>query len=373
MVQPGRKLRVAVDARELNRPHLRGMGKYLLELIRHSKVAQSIEWQLFSDRPDLPFHQPPEPGVSIRITDVPGYRIHAWEQGFLPIMAAGADILHCPFSRAPWLQLKPTVVTIHDTIPWESNEPSWDHGFYVDTLLPRAFKNARAIITGSHASQRDISRRWPEIESKLHVVYHGIGEEFLAVQPGPLSENPELGGVRAPYLLYVGGEIPRKRLSWAIDVYSAVADSGVSLVVCGLGPASHSEILQQVPESLRDGITFMPFVPQAAMPRLYQNAVALLFPSLAEGFGFPVLEAQAVGTPALFSPQSSLSELTGPAAVPLPATDLHAWTQSARRLVEDRRPGVAPRPDSREWARQFSWETSASKTLALYSAVAGRR
>jgi alpha-1,3-rhamnosyl/mannosyltransferase len=120
MVQPGRKLRVAVDARELNRPHLRGMGKYLLELIRHSKVAQSIEWQLFSDRPDLPFHQPREAGVSVRITDVPGYRIHAWEQCYLPIMAAGADILHCPFSRAPWLQLRPTVVTIHDTIPWES-------------------------------------------------------------------------------------------------------------------------------------------------------------------------------------------------------------------------------------------------------------
>src|SRR6188472_626039 len=123
MVQPGRKLRVAVDARALNRPHLRGMGKYLLELIRHSKVAQSIEWQLFSDRPDLPFHQPREAGVSVRITDVPGYRIHAWEQCYLPIMAAGADILHCPFSRAPWLQLRPTVVTIHDTIPWESNEP----------------------------------------------------------------------------------------------------------------------------------------------------------------------------------------------------------------------------------------------------------
>src|SRR5262249_35028315 len=100
------------------------------------------------------------------------------------------------------------------------------------------------------------------------------------------------------------------------------------------------------------------------------------YPTLYEGFGFPAVESQALGTPALFSALGSLTELCGPGAVTLPPYDLDQWVQVCQGLVGER--GLASRPteDARRWARQFSWEISAQRRLAVYrevAAQAGRR
>jgi len=109
------------------------------------------------------------------------------------------------------------------------------------------------------------------------------------------------------------------------------------------------------------------------LPRLYQNAIALLYPTEHEGFGFPALEAQAVGTPALFSPVSSLPELAGPAAVMLPPTDLAAWSDVLRRLIAERSTAPSPIQASRDWARQFTWAAAARRTLDVYERAANHR
>src|SRR5437763_7794197 len=113
-------IRVGADARCLNRPHLRGMGKYLSEVIARSCACQAVRWELLADRPDLPLHLPVNAGVTAHVFDCRGYRFHLWEQLALPRRArrCRVDVLHCPASSLPLWQPMPVVVTLHDTMPW---------------------------------------------------------------------------------------------------------------------------------------------------------------------------------------------------------------------------------------------------------------
>jgi alpha-1,3-rhamnosyl/mannosyltransferase len=111
---------------------------------------------------------------------------------------------------------------------------------------------------------------------------------------------------------------------------------------------------------------FAPFVPDDEMILLYQTAIAVLYPTLYEGFGFPALEAQAVGTPVLFSALGSLQELQGPGAVVLPPRDLGAWVEACRRLVRERGENPTPNQQARNWAKGFSWDISVARHLEVY-------
>ena len=117
---------------------------------------------------------------------------------------------------------------------------------------------------------------------------------------------------------------------------------------------------------------FAPFLAQSLMPRLFQNAAALLYPTLYEGFGFPALEAQAVGTPVLMSALGSLAELIGPGAMVLEPEDRAGWLGAARAALDQRRERAQPNIDARRWAARFSWGASAAAHRAVYRRAAGK-
>jgi glycosyltransferase involved in cell wall biosynthesis len=371
----GDTLTIGIDARCLTVDHLRGMGNYLHGMIGALAADQSLAWQFFSDRPDLPF-QSPLPGgraAPLAALDCPGFRFHTWEQAILPLGARrrGVDVLHCAGNAAPLWQPVPVVVTIHDTMIWDRDE-AVAAGFYRDTLLPRAYARAAAIVTISEQSKRDILRHWPGLAPKLHVIPHGVDAGFLGAQPAPLDDALQAAGVRAPYLLYCGGLMPRKRLAWAVEIFAALADPALQLVVLGVPESGHAAACGALAPELRARICFAPFLAQTMMPRLYQNAAALLYPTLYEGFGFPALEAQAVGTPVLMSALGSLAELIGPGAVMLAPEDRDGWIAAARDAVAASRGGGAPNEAARRWAGRFTWEESAAAHLAVYRLAAGR-
>jgi alpha-1,3-rhamnosyl/mannosyltransferase len=106
------------------------------------------------------------------------------------------------------------------------------------------------------------------------------------------------------------------------------------------------------------------------MPPLYYHANAVLYPTLYEGFGFPALEAQAVGTPVLFSALGSLAELQGPDAIVLSPKDFDAWLGTCRRLLRERNEPSLPSPRARAWASGFSWDVSAKRHLDVYRRAA---
>ena len=368
-------LRVAVDARPINRTHLRGMGKYVCEVVERGAKSGRAHWLLLADRPDLPLHRPDGDGLEWNVCRRRGDRFRRWEQLSLPRGASiwRADVLHCTATALPWWQPVPTVVTLHDTILWDSQEEGPPDAWFLGRLLPSAYRRCAAIITISENSRRDIISRWPMLQGKLHVIPHGIGDKYLEDSMNPQPESLAEIGIRRPYLLYVGGSNPRKRLAWAIQVLESLADPRVSLVACGVEKVTQVKIRETMSEELRPRILFAPFVAEDTMPSLYQNAVAVLYPTLYEGFGFPALEAQAVGTPVLFSALGSLAELQGPGAIVLPPDDFDAWVATCRRLVAERGETVAPDQRSRQWAKRFSWNVCTERHLEVYrTAAAGR-
>ena len=366
---------IAVDGRPLNRHHLRGIGRYIQHLIELSAGNDDIRWLVLGDEPEEPFHLSPQPNVLVRPFDFKGYRWHTWEQIAFPARArlAGARVLFMPATRAPIWQPVPTVVTVHDTIPWTSDGDDFAPGLYRDRILPGAYRRAATVICGSVSAASDLARMWPRLEPKLAVIPHGVDEHYFRVRRGePLPEDLQRTGIRPPYLLYVGGHIPRKRPGWALKVWESLQNPDVQLVVCGVNAEAHEGIRSLAAGEMRERLLLLGFVPEADMPWLYANASAMLYPTLYEGFGFPAVEAQACGTPALFSPCGSLAELVGPAAYVLPQDDLVPWVATCRRFV------VTPLTDreveqSRAWARRFSWQRSAELHFEVMLRAATRQ
>ncbi len=366
-------LQIGLDARSLNVAHMRGMGNYLTGVISHLGQRRDISWSFFSNRPDLPFQRPPGTADSpTYLFDCPGSRFQVWEQAALPAQAwhHKVDVLHCPHSSLPLWQPVPTVVTLHDTILWEGEEAP--HSIYLDRLLPRAFARCAALITPSNHSRADILRLWPRLSDKLFVVPHGIDACFLDIAPAPLDRDLTGLGVTEPYLVYCGGLLPRKRLAWAIEIFEAIAAPDLQLVICGVPEERHADYALELKPATSARVRLLPYIAVSAMARLFQNAAAVLYPTLYEGFGFPAIEAQAVGTPILFSPVSSLRELAGPGARCFEPDDRRGWIELCSRLVSEHRAGRAPDPEARRWARRFSWEEAALRHLQIYQAAAAR-
>lgn len=366
-------VQIAVDARCLNTEHLRGIGKCLWELISRADSRKHLRWFLFSDRPDLPFHRPTNANVDVEIFPLKGFRIRSWEQAGLPwkVFKLKPDLLYCPASTAPLWQPAPTIIKLHDVIPWLGDEDGWPRGVHTDRVLPAAFKRSAAIVTISEGSRSDIVRLWPALQEKTHVVPDGVGEAYLSASAGDVARVVEQYGLRQPFVLYFGGTNARKRLDWAFEVMERLNDPTVQLAVCGVEASQHEIWRTRASGSIREQVRFLPYVPEADMPSLYSGAATVLYPTLYEGFGLPALEAQAVGTPVVFANVNGLSELTGPGAVVVPVADLSAWSAAVARLVQARSVDMIPNQAARAWAANFSWERYSSRMFAVWSGVLG--
>lgn len=369
-------LHVGVVARCLNTDHVRGMGKYVMELLKHSASgADTLRWHLMADDPAHPLLHPDSERVTAEIFEQRGDRFRLWEQWALPRRARqlGLNLLHCTEGALPLMQPVPTVVTLHDTLAFEERPNTLGQKLYWDHLIPAALRRAAHVITISECSKRDILARWPELEDRLTVIYHGIDAAYFeptaAALPKALTDP--LGP--SPYLVYLGGPMARKRFDWAVQVLEAQPNTQLKLVACGFGAKSREEARQSLAPSLRERVVFAPFLSDAELIATYRAARAVLYPTLYEGFGFPAIEAQASGVPVIFSALGSLAELAGPLALIEPAQDLAAWAAAVQRADEmpaSEREALAAQ--ARSWAQGFQWARSHAAHVAVYRQVAAQ-
>jgi alpha-1,3-rhamnosyl/mannosyltransferase len=368
----GGELRVGLVACCLNTVHVRGMGRYVYELLRQSSHMAGVAWQLYGDDPGKPLRCPPEARAQTRLFSVRGDRFHLWEQVGLPRQALrdGVDLVHCTEGSLPWWQPLPMVVTVHDTLVWQESHPAWEDRVYFNVVLPAALRRSAAIVTISESSRRDIVAKWPHLEQKITVIPHGIASDcFNDGVGGPTAALAAAIGAH-PYLVYLGGPMVRKRFAWAVKVLEAGPDRRLHLVACGFGPAAASAARLALPEAVRQRVHFAPFLEDAELQQLYRGATAVLYPTLYEGFGFPVVEAHAAGVPCIFSALGSLAELIGPLAFVVEPEDLAGWVAALSRAsnLGNERQRLAA--DARDWARGFSWQRSSEAHLAVYRQVA---
>jgi len=239
----------------------------------------------------------------------------------------------------------------------------------------QVIKRADGLIAISESTRQDAVRLLGLEAERVAVIHPGVPEEYFEVPAEAVARVHAKYRLARPYVLFVGTVEPRKNVPVLVDAYEALP-SGLraqyELVLAG--PAGWAE--RALVERLRatgGGVRYLAYVPEPDLPGLTAGAALFVYPSLYEGFGFPVAQAMAAGVPVITSNGSSLPEITAGAAVlvdPLSMSELRA---ALERLLDDPAQRAAMATRGAEVARRYHWETCARRSLSFFERVAGRR
>ena len=294
------------------------------------------------------------------------------EQTLLPraVRAAAPDLLHNLFNTAPGLPQIPQVTTIHDLVFKRYPES----GFLakgVEIVVPLAARRSARIVTDSEASKSDLVRFLGVPAESIDVAPLGPGLPEDAIGPPAAELRRDLGLGNSPLVLSVLAKRPHKNAERLIEAFAQVPE-GV-LAIPGYSTGYVQELERRIEElELGTRVRLLGWVDDAMLDGLYRAADCFVFPSLAEGFGLPVLEAMIRGAPVACSNATSLPEVTGDAALLFDPLDVEAIAVSVRRILEDRELAERLRDAGLARAQRFSWDTTASRTLASYRKALGR-
>ena len=327
-----------------------GIGRYANELI--SRLEKKLEVL--------------EPRTPLK--GAPG---HLWEQCALPARV-GSGLLWSPCGTGPvWISRQ--VVTVHDMFPFDNPEwfsKSFTRGFQAITLP--LIRRARKVIAVSEFTKRRLIEISGVGESKVVVVHSGVGAQFSPQSEEAVRAARQAVGLEGrPYLLSVSSLEPRKNVRRLVEAWRrALPQLPNNLWLVLAGATGSSTVFQSVELSVAPERLLMPgYVPERYLPGLYAGARALLYPSLAEGFGLPVLEAMACGVPVLTSANSSLLEVAGGAALLVDPADTDSIARSIVMLAIDDHLCLHLRERGLRQAAHFSWDEAASRTWRSLEAV----
>ncbi len=363
---------IGIDASRSVVQERTGTENYSLNLIRHLLALQSNHhYRLYFNRPPTYNLQPAT--CNLRIMPFPRLWTHlrlSWEMAPCP-----PDLLFVPAHVLPIVHPRRSVVTIHDLgyLYYPEAHRLLDR-LYLDLSTRYNARAATHLIADSLATKRDLIEHYSIELNKITVVYPGYEEAtFQPVRDGELIETVKVRyDIVGDYILFVGTLQPRKNLTRLIQAFSNLQSpiSNIQLVIAGKKGWLYEKIFRQVEERGLEGrVVFTAYVPETDLPALLSGARLFVFPSLYEGFGLPVLEALACGTPVVCSNVSSLPEVAGDAAVLVDPLDVEEMTAAIERVLGDEklRAGLIER--GFEKAKKFSWEKCAHETLGVLESV----
>ena len=356
-----------------------GVGGYIQNLIRVLQEEDSTNrYDLLMAREEedlIPLTNPAfkkrlySPSISKPILNI------AWHNLGLPQQQY--DVLHIPsYRRIPLLKQTRVVATVHDLAAF-SVAGKYDRArmFFNQKIAPAMIRNADHVIAVSQATKDDLIRHVGYPGRKISVVYSGV--DHVLFRPTPKDEARRqlalIHGIHQPFFTYVSRlEHPAKnhvRLIEAFERFKLENDSAHQLVFAGADWNGADIIRARAAESpVRGDILFPGFVPSRTLPLLYSGCDLMVYPSLFEGFGFPIIEALACGAPVICSDTSSMRELAGTL---LPTFD-PADTDELYRCMEaavSRGWSVEKRVRGTEYARTFNWRNTARHVMKIYESV----
>ncbi|MBK9121853.1 MAG: glycosyltransferase family 4 protein [Chloroflexi bacterium] len=373
-------MRVGIIAYGLDRPFT-GIGRYTVEMVRAlAALPDAPELLLLTAGDAGPLSDLPLPRVPLRgCRLMPALLTHGQLQ--LRYLAArhGLDVIHDPVGVAPFgmgTGRARSVITIHDVIPLSFPGVSTR----MDSLiyrhwLPFAARRVDRVLTVSEPSSADIRRHLGVKPDRIEVIAPGVNAQFRAASTADTSSVREKYDLPERFILSVGNVEERKNVRRVIEAYAQIRRSDLphKLVIVGPHNWRFSEIIEAADLSAyRDDVRFTGYVDAADLPAIYRAAEVFAFPSLYEGFGLPVIEAMAAGTPTVTSNRSSLPEAAGDAALTVDPEDSSAIANAVTRLLTD--PALADDLRTRGIARaaEFTWERMARAVLNSYLAIVHR-
>ncbi len=300
--------------------------------------------------------------ADIRAMPFPRFWTHgrlSWE-----MLRRPPDLLFVPAHVLPLIHPGRTAVTVHDLgylfYP-RAHTPLRRLELHLSTLWN--VRVATRVIAVSRATRDDLVRCYRVAPERVRVVHHGVSPRFQPTQdPGARARY----GLPERYLLYLGTLQPRKNLERLLAAYARLPRTAPPLVLAG-GRGWYFERIACAVSAygLEERVLFPGYIADADLPAVLSGAIALVYPSLYEGFGMPLLEAMACGTPVIASRASSLPEVVGEAGWLVDPLDSEALREALERILEDEGLREQLRARGLERARTFSWERCAWETLAV--------
>jgi glycosyltransferase involved in cell wall biosynthesis len=382
-------VRVAIDARPALDPRRTGVGQYTQQLIRHLPFADLddhfVAWYLHARgllRPRRFFADVRARNLTEKASRFPA-RIFQPASNRLGVprveWLVDFDLFVATNFLAPATRHADRVVPIVHDLAFQHFPESAPH---IDNRWHRRFAAtldaSPAIIVPSASAADDLRNTFAVPDDRVHVVQHGVdAEAFAPVPEAAVDAVRRRHGIPGPYVLFVGGIEPRKNLERLVRAFAKSDARHLSLVLAG-GPVrwfpEAAERLDAtiglLPEGARGRIVRTGYVSERDKLALLSGATVLAYPSLYEGFGFPVLEGFAAGVPVLTSNVSSLPEVAGEAAVLVDPSDVDAIATALSEMVadEDLRAVLSAAGVAR--ASRFTWEATARGTAAVLRAAA---
>lgn len=371
-------IRLGFDAR-LYGPEQKGLGRYVEQILFAFKNAKGFQPVIFVLPKNLKEIKNILPKAEIIPVDIRWYT--AKEQIIFPniIKKRNLDLIHYPHFNVPIFASTPFIVTIHDLILLEY--PSARATFLGPTkyfikktgwknVLSRALKKAKAIITPSKSVAASIINFFSNIDEERIFPIH-LGADAIsktATSDHALEERNILG----PFFLYVGNVYPHKNIEWLISVFQSFywKHPETRLVIAGSDDPFHGRLKQFVKDlNLEEAVYFWGKAADEELAELYANCLAYVFPTRAEGFGIPALEAMEFGAPVIAARLPVLEEILADSALFFSVSNSSGIIELMERLFTDSSLRLEYARRGKEQAKNFFWDKTRQETLSVYRKV----
>ncbi len=368
-------MRVGLDGRYI-RDDFPGIGRYVYNLAQAlPAIAPDVQFFLLrdADAPDTRYDVAALAQSNLRLIEV-GVPIRSMaEQVRLPGVARrlSLSVFHAPYYITAYRLPCRQVVTIYDVIsaryPEYLPSPAMRLIFEVTTRL--ALRTAGHILTLSEASRQDLVTLYRVDPARISVTPLAADPRFRPAHPDAIDSLKRRLGLPDRYVLYVGINKPHKNLTRLVEAWAQVEKQSATdchLVLAGREDPRYPQAREHAAALGLERVLFLGAVAEVDLPALYSGAELFVFPSLYEGFGLPVVEAMACGTPVACSNVSSLPEVADDAALLFDPHTPEAIAAAIHQVLRDAGLRAALRQRSLEQAGHFSWERTARLTLEAY-------
>jgi glycosyltransferase involved in cell wall biosynthesis len=293
-----------------------------------------------------------------------------WEQIVLPVKLGQmhADLLHAPAFVGPLAARCPTVVTVHD-LSFLRYPQFFRRGnrLYLGTLTGVACRRAAAVIAVSEFTAQEVHRLLGVPKSRIFTVYHGVAPRFRRLPEEEVARFRRERGLPERFILFFGTLEPRKNLIRLVRAFARLRDPHLHLVLAGAKGWFYEAVFAEVERlELGDRVHFTGYVPVEDQTFWYNAADAFAYVSIYEGFGMPVLEALACGTPTVTSTTTSLPEAGGPGVMLVSPEDEDAIAAALHSVLTDATARGSMREAGLHHAAGFSWAAAARGTAEVY-------
>ncbi len=349
-----------------------GLGRYAINLIR-ALDAMRDDLRVYTSapawlgqvrariRPATKLGRP-ERGMSGHLMRL------VWVQTALRARAAGLEVLLHTVPEAIIGSRIPQITVVHDLLPLYYPAEYPRQQYYFRSLVPRVLQSSRVIVADSESTRRDVVQSYGVAPDKVRVIYPGYDPANYATNGGDRSPGATAGS----YVLYVGNLLPHKNLLCLLDALAILRRrQPVRLVIRGDGQPNYARAVRRRVETLglTGAVSFQGYAAEDELRQLYAGAACLVLPSLREGFGLPVLEAMACGTPVVTSASSSLPEVGGDAALRVDPHDAIDLADAMYRVLTEAHLREDLIERGLKWVRGFSWRRTAEQMSRLIDEV----